>query len=84
MVGIGGGFEVVGDADSRELQIFAFLLAVELFRRFGVVAVMALGGLAGFDLRFYVFAFPSSRHAYSLTHFAAGGVFMKEKVCGSG
>jgi hypothetical protein len=44
---------------------------------------MALGGLAGFDLRFYVFAFPSSRHTHSLTHFAACGVFMKEKVCGS-
>src|SRR5262249_21356299 len=32
-----------------------------------------------FDLRFYVLAFPSSCHAYSLTHFAAGaGVYKKE------
>jgi hypothetical protein len=61
----------VGNSDPGQLQVFAFLFAAELIRSFAVVAVVPLGRLAGFDLRFYVFAFPSSRHTDSLTHFAA-------------
>jgi hypothetical protein len=48
------------------------LLAAELFGAFRVIAVVTLGCLAGLDLRFYVLAFPSSRHTCILTHFAAG------------
>ena len=72
MVGICCGFQIVGNSDPGQLQVFAFLLTAELIRGFAVVAVVPLGCLAGFDLRFYVFAFPSSRHTASLTHFAAG------------
>jgi hypothetical protein len=66
------------------LQVFAFLFAAELIRGFAVVAVVPLGRLAGFDLRFYVFAFPSSRHIDSLTHFAAGAGVYAKKVWGRG
>ena len=72
MVGICCRFQIVGNSDPGQLQVFAFLLTAELIRGFAVVAVVPLGCLAGFDLRFYVFAFPSSRHTDSLTHFAAG------------
>src|SRR5579863_1488777 len=82
MARMSGGLEVVGNPDPRELQIFALLFAAKLLRAFGVVTVVPLGRLTGFHLRFHVFAFPSSRHTRSLTHFAAGRVFMREKVRG--
>jgi hypothetical protein len=43
---------------------------------------VTLGSLAGFDLRFYVFAFPSSRHTDSLTHLQQVRGFMREKLRG--
>jgi hypothetical protein len=51
-----------------------------LLGTFGFIAVVALGCLAGFDLRFHVFAFPSSRHTYSLPHIAAGAGVYEKKV----
>lgn len=77
MVGIGRGSEIIGDANSGQLQILDTLLS-ELFRSaFWLLAgkrLLAFGG--GFDdLRFNVFAFPTSRHTYSLTQFAAIGSF---------
>ena len=74
MVGVSGGFEIMRNASSGELQVLALLFAAELFRAFGVVAVVPRGFLAGFNLRFYVLAFPSSRHISILTHIAAGAV----------
>jgi hypothetical protein len=72
MVGVSGGFEVMRNASSGELQVLAFLFAAKLFRAFGIIAVVPRGFLAGFNLRFHVLAFPSSRHTLILTHFAAG------------
>jgi hypothetical protein len=79
MVRVGCGLQVMNNSRAGELKVFAFLFAPELFRSLAVVAVVPLGCLAGFHLCFHVFAFPSSRHAYSLTHFEAGaGVYEKE------
>src|SRR5208282_2271213 len=72
MVWVCRGFQIVGNSNAGQLQVLPFLFAAELLRALRVVAVVALGRLAGLDLRFDVFAFPSSRHTYSLTHFAAG------------
>jgi hypothetical protein len=79
MIGVCCGIQIMRNPDARELQVLALLFTAQLLRALGVVAVMTLGSLAGFDLRFHVFAFPSSRHAGSLTHFAAGaGVYERK------
>src|SRR5580704_7762621 len=81
MIGVCCGIQVVGNSDPGQLQVFAFLFPAKLIRGFAVVAVVPLGRLAGFDLRFYVFAFPSSRHSDSLTHFAGSvGDYERESV----
>ena len=67
VIGIGGGCEVVGDPRARQLQIPGhalpdLLIGALCFRAGGVFLAFI-----GFNLYFDAFAFPSSRHTYSLT-----------------
>src|SRR6266436_6648298 len=62
VIRVGGCREVVCDARARELQLLYVLVAGLLLGTFGVASRKRLGAFFGFDLRFYVFAFPASRH----------------------
>src|SRR6266404_8946961 len=64
VIGVGGGIQVVCDAGARELQLLYVLVAGLLLGTFGVASRKRLGAFFGFDLRFYVFAFPASRHRH--------------------
>ena len=67
MLRMGGGFEVVDDSDAGELEVFAFLIAPQLLGGFGRRCGFFLLGFQQVNLRFYVFAFPSSGHIDILT-----------------
>ena len=67
VVRVRGGLQVVQNARTRKLKALKFLLAVKLRRGFLALSGVSLGCLAGFDLRLYVFTFPSTCHTYILT-----------------
>ena len=73
MIGVGGGGEVVGDADAGQLQIFDALLSKLLFGAL-LLVVRTEHFLISMDshLRFDVFAFPASGHVYIVTQFSSG------------
>jgi hypothetical protein len=67
MIRVRGRTKIVHDARSRQLQILAFLLALELFWRFRLRTRLLPRGLRRCHLGFDVLAFPPTCHAYSLT-----------------
>jgi hypothetical protein len=62
VIRIRGVCEIVGDADSRELQIFDGLFAVTLFSALFVPVGWCFNEFGVSHLSFHVFAFPTSGH----------------------
>jgi nucleoside-diphosphate-sugar epimerase len=81
VIGVGGGFEVVDDAGAGELKVLADLLLAHFFVRFGACTVVRLFFFYGGDLRFYVFAFPASRHIRILTQIEGMRLFSSWDGC---
>jgi hypothetical protein len=81
MIGVGRGGQIVGDADTGQLEIFNGLLSKQLFGGFLLVPGRAFFDFGGFDdLRFYVFAFPTPCHINILTQFVGIGRFLSGNV----
>jgi len=70
MVGVGRGGEIVEDAGTRQLQVFALLIPLNLLRRLWALGGFLLRSLRRLDLGFYVLAFPTTRHGAILTQIA--------------